>query len=90
MADGRGSRHRKKRPPPGEGGIETKRVARADTGEDAVVVEPVVGIVQVELAVLSVAVQVHDATVAVRVQPRNVRKVICATASRYRAKSRGR
>ena len=63
------------------------RVAAADPGENAVVVEPVVGIVQVELAVFSVAVQVHDATVAVRVLPRNVRKVVCATASRYRARN---
>ena len=61
------------------------RVAAADTGQDAVVVEPVVGIVQVELAILRVAVQIHDATVVVRVQPRNVRKAICATTPRYRA-----
>lgn len=69
------------------GGIETKRVARADASENAVVVEPVVGIVQVELAVLGLAVQVHDATVAVRVQPRNVRKAIYATIPRCRARN---
>ena len=56
-----------------------KRVATANTGENAVVVEPVVRIIQVELAILRVAVQIDDATVAVRVQPRNVQKAVCAT-----------
>jgi len=50
-----------------------KRLARPDTHEHAVVVEPVVGIVQVEFAVIGVAVDVQNAAVAVRVLPRNVR-----------------
>ena len=69
---------------PGGGKI-TKRVARPDTGEHAVVVELVVGIVQVELAVVGVTVHVDDTTVAVRVLPKNVRKVISTTAPRCRA-----
>ena len=62
-------------------------LARPDTSQDAVVIEPVVGIIQIELAVLRVTVQIHDAPVAIRVLPRNVRKVIYATASRYRARN---
>jgi len=50
-----------------------KRLARPDTHEHAVVVEPVVGIVQVEFAVIGVAEDVQNAAVAVRVLPRNVR-----------------
>lgn len=46
-----------------------KRVARTDPGEHTVVVEPVVGIVQVELAVVRVAVDVQHAAVTVRVLP---------------------
>ena len=64
-----------------------KRFARADASEDAVVVEPVVGIVQVQLAILRVTVQIDDATVTVRVLPRNVQKAICATTPRCWARN---
>ena len=46
-----------------------KRVARPDSGKNAVVVEPVIGVVQVELAVRGVAVEIQNAPVAVRVLP---------------------
>jgi hypothetical protein len=46
-----------------------KRVARPDAREHTVVVEPVVGVIQVELAVVGVAVHIQNATVAVRVLP---------------------
>ncbi|MDE2018838.1 MAG: hypothetical protein KGJ13_00650 [Patescibacteria group bacterium] len=56
-----------------------KRVARPDAGQHAIVVEPVLGVIQVELAVLGVAVHVQHARVAVRILP-IVRKTICTTA----------
>lgn len=55
--------------PEGESASVLRLFARADASEDAAAVEPVDGIEQVELAVLSAAAQVHDATVAARVQP---------------------
>ena len=47
-----------------------KRVARPDAGQHAIVVEPVLGVIQVELAVLGVAVRILPI----------VRKTICTTA----------
>lgn len=52
------------------GGEKIKRVAGPNTGKHTIVIEPIVGIVQVELAVLGVAVEIHDAAIAVRVQPK--------------------
>lgn len=57
-----------------EGESASRLLAWADANENAEVVEPAGGIVQAELAVLSVTVQAHDATVAVRVLPRFVQE----------------
>ena len=52
---------------PASGGL-----SRPDASEHTEGVEPVVGIVQVELAVAGIAVDVHHAAVAVRVPLRDV------------------
>ncbi len=56
------------------GGEKMKKIARPDTSQDTVVIKPVLGIVQVQLAIRGIAVQIHHAVFTVRVLPEMCKK----------------